>query len=142
MATVYAATDRRDSSKAAVKLVHAHLETDDDFRERFLREAHVGALLRSPYTCQLLDFGVEDSRFYLVMKLIDRQELGDMLRTDPLEPARALRIASQIARALEEAEARGIVHRDINPSNVMGTEGDMVRVMDFGIARQARSSAR
>jgi serine/threonine-protein kinase len=140
MATVYRATDRRDGSDVAIKLVHAHLETDADFRERFLREAHVGALLRSPYTCQLLDFGVEDTRFYLVMKLIDGEELGDMLRAGPLEPARALRIASQVARALEEAEARGVVHRDIKPSNVMVTEGDMVQVMDFGIARQAGSA--
>ncbi|MEE8422722.1 MAG: protein kinase [Dehalococcoidia bacterium] len=140
MATVYEATDRRDGSKVAVKLVHSHLETDADFRERFLREAHVGALLRSPYTCQLLDFGVENSRFYLVMKLIDGEELGDMLRAGPIEPARALKIASQVARALEEAEARGVVHRDIKPSNIMVTEGDMVQVMDFGIARQTGSA--
>ena len=141
MATVYAATDRRDGSKVAIKLVHAHLETDGDFRERFLREAHVGALLRSPYTCHLLDFGVEDGRFYLVMKLIDGQELGEMLRTEPLEPARALRIAAQVARALEEAEARGVVHRDIKPSNIMVTAGDIVQVMDFGIARQTGAAA-
>ncbi len=88
----------------------------------------------------MLDFGVEDGRFYLVMKLIDGQELSDMLASGPLEPARALKIGSQVARALEEAEARGVTHRDIKPSNIMVTEGDIVQVMDFGIARQAGSA--
>ncbi len=139
MGVVYEATDRRDESKVALKLLHAHLEADESFRERFTREAHVAALLRSPYTVHLLDYGFEQGRFFLVMKFVDGESLREILRAGPMEPARALRVAAQVARALEEAEARGVVHRDIKPDNVMLTEGDMVQVMDFGIARQAGS---
>lgn len=139
MGVVYEATDRRDGSTVALKLLHAHLELDESFRERFTREAHVAALLRSPYTVHLLDYGFEQGRFFLVMKFADGESLRETLRAGPMEPARALRVAAQIARALEEAEARGVVHRDIKPDNVMLTEGDLVQVMDFGIARQAGS---
>ena len=139
MGTVYEATDRRDGSTVALKLLHPHLVTDESFRERFTREAHVAALLRSPYSVHLLDYGVQDGRYFLVMNFVDGASLRELLRPGPMEPARALRIAAQAARALEEAEARGVVHRDIKPDNIMLAEGDLVQVMDFGIARQAGS---
>jgi serine/threonine protein kinase len=62
MGSVYRAVDRRDDSTVAVKLLHAHLETDETYRERFEREAHVAALLRSPYTVHLLDYGFDQGR--------------------------------------------------------------------------------
>ena len=139
MGVVYEATDLRDGSTVALKLLHVHLEADETFRERFIREAHVAAVLRSPYTVHLLDYGVEEGHFFLVMKFVDGDSLRDVLRLGPMEPARSLRIAAQVARALEEAEARGVVHRDIKPDNVMLAEGEMAQVMDFGIARQAGS---
>ena len=139
MGVVYEATDLRDGSTVALKLLHVHLEADEAFRERFTREAHVAALLRSPYTVHLLDYGVEEGRFFLVMKFVDGDSLREILRSGPMEPARALRIAAQVARALEEGEARGVVHRDIKPDNVMLADGEMAQVMDFGIARQAGS---
>ncbi len=70
------------------------------------------------------------------MKLVEGRSLRDLIRAGPLRPAEALRIGGQVARALEEAEARGVVHRDIKPDNVMIADDDDVQVLDFGIARQ------
>ena len=137
MGVVYEATDTRSGTRVALKLLNDYLASDGSFRDRFQREAHVGALLRSPYTVQLLDYGVEDGQCYLVMKLVDGTSLRDLLRAGPLPLAQTLRIASHVARALEEAEARGVVHRDIKPDNVMIAADGTAQVLDFGIARQA-----
>ena len=137
MGVVYEATDTRNGTSVALKLLHEHLEADEAFRERFKREAHVATLLRSPYTVHLLDYGIEHGEYFLVMKLVEGRSLRDFIRAGPLRPAEALRIGSQVARALEEAEARGVVHRDIKPDNVMIADDGAVQVLDFGIARQA-----
>jgi serine/threonine-protein kinase len=134
---VYEATDVRFNTRVAVKLLHAHLTDDEAYRERFLRETHVVSLLRSPYTVQVHQSGVADGRYFLVMDLIDGGSVADLLRSGPLEPKRALRIAGQVARSLEEAELRRITHRDIKPENVMLTADGTVQLVDFGIARQA-----
>ena len=134
---VYEATDVRFNTSVAVKLLHSHLTDDEAYRERFLRETHVASLLRSPYTVQVHQSGVEDGRYFLVMQLIDGGSVADVLRSGPLEPERALRIAAQVARSLEEAELRRITHRDIKPENVMLTADGTVQVVDFGVARQA-----
>ena len=136
MGTVYLGVDRRDGTLVAIKLLHPHL-TDPSFRERFEREAHVAALLRSPYTVHILDYGVVDGRYFIAMEYIDGETLGQALRDGPLPVERALRIAAQVARALEEAQARGVVHRDIKPENVLLWAEDAVKVSDFGIARQS-----
>ena len=137
MGAVYAATDTRNDITVALKLLHPHLESDESFRDRFQREAHVAALLRSPYTVQLLDYGFEQGRYFLVMKFVEGQTVRDALRRAPLPPERALRVAAQVARALEEGEARGVVHRDIKPENIMLASDGTAQVLDFGIARQA-----
>jgi ABC-type branched-subunit amino acid transport system substrate-binding protein/predicted Ser/Thr protein kinase len=134
MGTVYAGVDQRDGSPVAVKILHPHLARDRGFRSRFEREAHLAALLRSPYTVHLMDYGVIDERCFLVMEYIDGQTLGQLLADGPLGPARALLIAAQVARALEEAHARGVVHRDIKPENILLRGNDSVKVSDFGIS--------
>ncbi|MEE8422163.1 MAG: serine/threonine-protein kinase [Dehalococcoidia bacterium] len=133
---VYEATNTRNDERVALKLLHAHLEDDESYLERFQREAQVATLLRSPYTVQLLDFGVDQGRHFLVMNYVDGETLSAVLRRGPLTPERALRIASQIGFALEEAEARRVVHRDIKPDNVMLDAEGTAQVLDFGIARQ------
>ena len=137
MGTVHEAVDSRDGGRVAVKLLHPWLAAEDSsFRDRFEREAHIAALLRSPYSVRLLDFGVADGTYFLVMEFVEGTTVGSELERGPLEPLRALRIAIDVARALEEAAARGVVHRDIKPDNILLTDDGRVKVTDFGIARQ------
>ena len=141
MGVVYEGIDTRDNSRVAVKLLHPWLvSADSSYFDRFEREAHIAALLRSPYTVRLVDFGVADENYFLVMEYIDGSSLADLIEQGPVEPMRALRIAIDIARALEEAVARGVVHRDIKPANVLITSDGRVKVTDFGIARHEGGS--
>src|SRR6185437_15510810 len=137
MGTVYEGADARDGSRVAVKVLHPALAASDPtFRDRFEREAHVAALLRSPYTVHLNDFGVANGIYFLVMEYVEGEALAQALSDGPLEPSRALQVAIAVARALEEANARGVVHRDIKPDNILLAEDGGVKVADFGIARQ------
>ena len=138
MGTVYEAVDSRDGGRVAVKLLHPWLAAEDtSFRDRFEREAHIAALLRSPYSVRLLDFGVAEGTYFLVMEYVEGTTVGKEIdEKGPMEPVRALRIAIDVARALEEAAARGVVHRDIKPDNILLTGDGRVKVTDFGIARQ------
>ncbi len=138
---VFEGEDRRDASRVAIKLLHSHLASNPGFRERFVREAHMVALLRSPYTVRLLGYGFEGGRCFMVMDYVEGQTLAETLRTTRMGPRRAVRIAIQAARALEEAEARGVVHRDIKPENILIGPGDTVKVSDFGLARQVESAS-
>ncbi|MFN0146515.1 MAG: protein kinase domain-containing protein [Dehalococcoidia bacterium] len=137
MGAVYEGVDTRDDTRVAVKLLHPWLAAEDgSFRDRFEREAHIAALLRSPYSVRLLDFGVAEGSYYLVMEFVEGSTVGKELEAGPIPPFRALRIAIDTARALEEASARGVVHRDIKPDNILLTPEGRVKVTDFGIARQ------
>ena len=137
MGTVYEGADARDGSRVAVKVLHPALAASDPtFRDRFEREAHIAALLRSPYTVHLNDFGFANGLYFLVMEFVEGESLNQAMAAGPIEPARALHIAISVARALEEAAARGVVHRDIKPDNILLSSDGMVKVADFGIARQ------
>jgi serine/threonine protein kinase len=141
MGAVYLATDRRDQSLVALKLLHEHLSQDAAFRARFEQEAHIAAILRSPYTVHVLDSGLARGRLFIAMEYVQGRTLKDVLSEGPLPPERALRIATQAARALEEAGARGVVHRDVKPDNILVRRDDSVKVADFGIARQEATAA-
>jgi serine/threonine protein kinase len=106
MGTVYRGVDRRDGTLVAIKLLHDQLADDPSFRERFEQEAHVAALLRSPYTVRILEYGSAGNRYFIAMEYVHGETLKQVLSDGPLAPARAVRIAVQVARALEEAEAR------------------------------------
>src|SRR6185437_481263 len=137
MGTVYEGADARDGSRVAVKVLHPALAASDPtFRDRFEREAHIAALLRSPYTVHLNDFGFANGLYFLVMEFVEGESLNQAMAAGPIEPARALHIAISVARAIEEAAARGVVHRDIKPDNILLSSDGMVKVADFGIARQ------
>ncbi len=136
MGMVFEGVDRRDESRVAVKFLYPQLAADPSFRDRFEREAHVAALLRSPYTVHIIDFGVENDWYFLVMEFVEGTSVADGLRAGPLPPQEAIRIATDVARALDEAVARGVVHRDIKPENILLSSSGRVKVADFGIARQ------
>jgi serine/threonine-protein kinase len=145
MGEVWRGRHRFLARSAAIKLVRPELlgvNTDVDARtmlRRFEREAQATAALSSPHTIRLFDFGVTaDHTFYYVMELLDGRDLESLVRDfGPLPADRTLFILRQIAHSLAEAHARGLIHRDVTPSNVyicrMGLEYDFVKVLDFGL---------
>jgi eukaryotic-like serine/threonine-protein kinase len=137
MGTVHRATDLVLDRTVAVKLLPAALaEGDPRHVARFKREARAAASLAHPGVVAIYDTGEDEATRFIVMECVSGRSLSEVLREDaPLEPARAARIAAQVARALGAAHAAGIVHRDIKPGNVMVGADGAVKVLDFGIAR-------
>src|SRR5262245_11254772 len=137
MGVVYRAYDLRLKRPVALKLVAPSLATDERFRERFARESELVMSLEHPNVVPIYDAGDADGRVYLAMRLVDGSDLGSLLRTEgPLEPARAIAIGAQIGAALDVAHARGLVHRDVKPSNVLLDDSDHVYLADFGLTRR------
>ncbi len=138
MGRVFAATDTRLGRRVAVKLLKTELRDDLEFEERFRREARAAASLSHRNIATIFDYGEDGPVRFMVMELVQGQDLGALLREEPrLDSDRAVMIAAQIADALAYAHEAGVVHRDIKPGNVMIQEDDRVKVTDFGIARAA-----
>lgn len=136
MAEVYEAMDRLLARRVAVKVVRDALVADGRLLARFRREARAAASLSHPNIVAVHDTGMEGDLPFLVMELVPGRSLAEISWDQaPLPPHRAATIAEQIAAALAYAHARGIVHRDVSPGNVMVTPGGDVKVLDFGIAR-------
>ena len=140
------ATHRLLARPAAIKLIRPEVlggssDSGSVVVERFRREAHAAANLRSPHTIELYDFGVsDDGNLYYVMELLEGLNLQDLVnRFGPLSPARAVHLLKQACLSLGEAHERGLVHRDIKPSNLvacrMGLAVDFVKVLDFGLVK-------
>lgn len=141
MATVYLAKDNKHGRDVALKVIRPDLALAVG-PERFLREIEITAGLNHPHILPLLDSGDEDGLLYYVMPYVEGGSLRQLLGSDteiPLEAA--LRIAGEIASALDYAHARGVVHRDIKPENILFNEGLAV-VGDFGIALAISSAPR
>ena len=136
MATIYRATDTQLGRDVALKLLRPEYLRDPDFASRFRQEAQAAASLSHPNVVTVYDFGEDPSGPYIVMELVDGEDLATILRrSGPLPPRQVARIGSGVARALAAAHARGLVHRDVKPGNILiGTDGQ-VKVVDFGIAR-------
>jgi serine/threonine protein kinase len=139
MGEVWRGADTRLGRPVAVKLLAKPEGTDPRLVHRFHREVRISAGLRHPNIVVIHDGGEDGSLLFLVMELLDGDDLSAVLRRHPdgLPAGRALRIAAQTADALRSAHDQGVVHRDIKPANVMLLPGDHVTVMDFGIARHA-----
>lgn len=143
MGTVYRARHAMLRREAAIKLIRPELAGDGDGRtqaiQRFEREAHVTATLRSPHTVELYDFGVsDDGAFYYVMELLDGITLEDAVRRyGPMPPERVVYVLRQVCDSLAEAHAAGLVHRDVKPANIVlchhGLHHDVAKVLDFGL---------
>jgi hypothetical protein len=136
MASVWRATDTVLGRPVAVKRLHAGLLADEEHAERFRREALLVARLSHPNLVHLLDRGEDADGPYLVMELVDGENLKTRVRRDgPLPPDEAARICAQVGRALVYAQSQGVVHRDIKAQNVLLTPDGGVKLADFGIAR-------
>jgi eukaryotic-like serine/threonine-protein kinase len=135
MGEVYRARDTRLNRDVALKILQAGFVDNPLRRARFEREAQAIAHLNHPNICAVYDVGAQDGIAYLVMEYIEGESLAQRLRRGPLAPPAALRLAIQIAGALDAAHRRGIIHRDLKPANVMVT-GQAVKLLDFGLAKQ------
>ncbi len=130
MGEVYEARDTRLDRSVAIKVCIGR------FTERFEREARAISSLNHPHICALYDIGREDSVEFLVMEYLEGETLEDRLRKGPLPIDEALRIAIQIASALDAAHRKGIIHRDLKPGNVMLTRSG-AKLLDFGLSKIA-----
>jgi serine/threonine protein kinase len=137
MGVVYRAHDQRLKRTVALKLIVPELALDERFRERFAREAELAMALEHPNVVPIHDAGRSDGQLYLVMRFVEGTDLRSLLREEgALEPRRALAIMSQIANALDAAHAKGLVHRDVKPSNVLLDQSEHVYLADFGLTRR------
>ena len=136
MGEVHLARDARLDRRVAVKALPAHLLGDPIARERLRREAVASASLDHPFICKVFEVGESGDASYIVMEYVEGQTLHQRLASGPLPAAECVRIACEIADALEAAHAGRLVHRDLKPANVMLTPQGHVKVMDFGLARQ------
>ncbi len=138
MGVVYRAYDLRLKRTVALKLMAPELALDQRFRERFSREAEVAMSLEHPNVVPIHDAGDIDGRLYLAMRHVEGTDLKGLLQaTGALEPTRALAICSQVAHALDAAHAKGLVHRDVKPSNVLLDANEHVYLADFGLTRRS-----
>ena len=136
MAEVYEGHDRLLARRVAIKILLAQYAHDPAFLARFRREAQAAASLSHPNIVGVFDTGSEGDTWFIVMEYIDGRTLKDIIRAEgALYWARAAEVAADVAGALAVAHARGLVHRDVKPGNVMLTSDGKVKVMDFGIAR-------
>ena len=136
MGTVYKAKCHLLNRFVAVKILKAELNNDEDFVARFKREATSIARLSHPNIVNVHDVGEEEHINFIVMEYIDGKTLKEIIKENgKLSSVKTVNIVYQVARALESAHKSNIIHRDIKPDNIMITEDNMVKVMDFGIAK-------
>jgi len=139
MASIFRATDLRDGRQVAIKIPHPEVEGDAALYDRFQREAEIGKSLDHPGVMKV--FSDENrSRVYMVMEWVDGRLLRKILDDErKLPPERAVHLTLRIVEALEYIHSKGVVHRDLKPENVMVDANDNVKLIDFGIAANAKS---
>lgn len=139
MGTVYRAEHLALRAPVAVKVIDRQVEEGDVTFARFMREAQSAAALRSPHVVQILDYGMDQGRPFMVMELLEGEPLADRLkRLGSLSPEETYRILLHVAKAVSKAHEADIVHRDLKPDNIflVHNEGDeLAKVLDFGVAK-------
>src|SRR5436190_16334068 len=140
MADVYCAHDEHLGRDVALKMLHRRFAQDQEFVERFRREASAAAGLSHPNVVGVYDRGEYDGTYYIAMEFLRGRTLKELiLQEAPLDQVRALDITVQILRAAGFGHRRGVIHRDFKPQNVIIDDEDRVKVTDFGIARAGAS---
>ena len=142
MAEVYLAHDEVLGRDVALKILKDQYAENDEFVERFRREARSVAALNHPNIVSVYDRGSsEDGTYYIVMEYVPGGTLKEhVLREGPLDPSAAAKLGSQVAQALEAAHEKGVIHRDVKPQNVLLTDSGDAKVTDFGIARAVNAT--
>ncbi len=137
MGVVYRARDLELDRVVAVKVIAPELLEDPDIRERFLNESRIAASIEHPNVIPVHSAGERDGVAYLVMRLIEGDDVRTLIRRDgPLRPGRAADVAAQAAGGLDAIHRAGYVHRDIKPANVLADRDGHVYITDFGLAKQ------
>ncbi|MEZ5418808.1 MAG: protein kinase [Vicinamibacterales bacterium] len=139
MGEVFLAEDQRLGRQVALKFISG-ADGDPEARARLVREAQAASALRSPHVAVTYDLVEDGDQIFIAMEYVQGELLSARLARGPLDVADALEIAMQVADALDEAHGRGIVHRDIKSANVMLTGRQLVKVLDFGLAKFVRPS--
>ena len=140
MGVVYLALDTKLDRKVAIKVLRPDSLAEEKLKKRLLREAQAAAKLDHPNICAIYDVNEADSVTFIVMQYLEGESLAEKMVRQPLELSTALALTEQAAEGLAEAHAHGIVHRDIKPQNMMITQRGQLKILDFGLAKQTRSS--
>ncbi len=144
MGQVFRAYDTATDRTVALKVLPPHMAEDDEFQQRFRREARIAASLNDPHVVPIHSYGEIDGRLYVDMRLIEGRDLEQYMAENGgrLSADRAVSVVEQVAAALDSAREVGLIHRDVKPSNILVTTArDFVYLIDFGIARTAADTA-
>jgi DNA-binding beta-propeller fold protein YncE len=136
MSVVYLAEDLRLKRKVALKLLAPALAEDEAFRERFLVESELAASLDHPNIVPIYAAGDASEQLFIAMRYVEGNDLKQLLRDGPLSVERTIEVCGQVAQALDFAHERGLVHRDVKPSNVLLDARGHVYLTDFGLTKR------
>jgi len=134
--TVYYATDTKLMRPVVIKIVHPQRATEKEIRERILEEARIASAIQHPNVSAIYEVGEYEQRPFIVMQYVPGRTLKELLENGPLNLQFALSVSIQIADGLAEAHKQGILHRDLKPANIMVTDGGLVKILDFGLAKR------
>ncbi len=137
--TVYYATDTKLMRPVVIKIVHPERASEKQIRERILEEARIASAIQHPNVSAIYEVGEYDKRPYIVMQYVPGRTLNELLENGALNLQFALSISIQIADGLAEAHKLDILHRDLKPANIMVTDGGLVKILDFGLAKRRES---
>lgn len=137
--TVYYATDTKLTRPVVIKIVHPKRAKEKHIRERILEEARIASAIQHPNVSAIYEVGEYDERPYIVMQYVPGRTLQELIEGEPLNLQFALSISIQIADGLAEAHNLDILHRDLKPANIMVTDGGLVKILDFGLAKRIES---